>query len=128
MSALEQYTLDGVDAQIAMNIAGLMSGERIEGTSPSLANGITLNGEPYAFDKEYSIFYPGTPQEIIDEVDKALSEIAVAPDYQKELADLGFVASYLSSKRQRRPHEGEREQAFDEMIKNSPSLDELTAQ
>lgn len=130
VSALEQYTLDGVDAQIAMNIAGLMSGERIEGKDfPTFAEqGITLNGEPYAFDKEYSIFYPkGTPQEIIDEVDKALSEIAASPDYQKELADLGFVASYLSSK-DNDAHMKEKRASFDEMIKNSPSLDELTAQ
>ncbi len=129
-SAVAQYTEDGVDPKVAMNIAGLLSGERIEGRDwPTFAEqGITLNGEPYSFDKEYSIFFvKGTPQAIIDEVDKAVTDLANNEDYKKEMEERGFTPSVLSSAENQK-HMTEKRDSFADMIANAPSLDELTAQ
>lgn len=130
ISAIEQYTVDGVEAKIAMKIAGLMSGERIEGKDyPTFAEqGITLNGQPYAFDKEYSIFFvKGTPQPIIDEVDKVVQGLADNDKYQEEMAALGFAGDVLSAAENQK-HMIQKRDSFAEMIANSPSLDDLTAQ
>lgn len=130
ISALEQYTVEGVDAKIAMKIAGLMSGQRIEGKDyPTFAEqGITINGEPYAFDKEYSVFFvKGTPQAIIDQVDQAVQALADNERYQEEMAALGFKGDVLSAAENQK-HMVEKRDSFAEMIAQSPSLDELTAQ
>lgn len=130
ISAIEQYTEDGVDTKISMSIAGLMSGEKIEGKDyPTFAEqGITINGEPYAFDKEYSVFFvKGTPQAIVDQVDKAVQDLSSNEKYQQEMESLGFKGAVLSAAENQK-HMMEKRDSFAQMIAQSPSLDELTAQ
>jgi tripartite-type tricarboxylate transporter receptor subunit TctC len=130
VTALEQYVSEDVDAQIRMKLVGITSGERIPGKDyKTFAEmGITLDGEPFVFDKEYNIFYPaGIPQSIIDEVDAAVAEITQDPNYIKDLEDMGFRAGYLSSE-DNKEHMYQKRDSLMNMIQNSPSLDELTAQ
>lgn len=130
ISALDQYVSNDVDVKIRMKILGLMSGQRITNKPyPTfLEQGITFNGKPFTYDKDYNIFFPkDTPQSIIDEVDAAMAEIAQDPTYQKELEKLGFKAAYLSSK-ENKTHMYQKRKTAADLIKNAPSLDILTAQ
>ncbi len=125
----EQYTKDGVDAQIKMKFLGIYAGERIEGKDiPTFAEqGITLNGEPFIFDKEFTIFLPkDTPQNIIDELDAACKKVAEDPKFQEELAKYGYIPAYLSTADNQK-HMYEKRDIYDALIKNAPSLDALTA-
>lgn len=130
ISALEQYVSDDVDSKIRMKILGLMSDQRIVNKpyTTFIEQGITFNGKPFSYDKDYNIFFPkGTPQSIIDEVDAAMAEIAEDPNYQSELAKLGFKGAYLSSK-ENKAHMYQKRKTAADLIKNAPSLDVLTAQ
>ncbi|HAE61512.1 MAG TPA: hypothetical protein DCG38_04160 [Eubacteriaceae bacterium] len=130
VTALEQYVSEDVDAQIRMKIVGITSGERIPGKDYKTfaEQGITLDGEPFVFDKEYNVFYPeGMPQSIIDEVDAAIAEIAEDPAYIEDLETMGFRAGYLSSE-DNKEHMYNKRDSLMNMINNSPSLDELTAE
>jgi tripartite-type tricarboxylate transporter receptor subunit TctC len=113
-----------------MKIVGITSGERIPGKDYKTfaEQGITLDGEPFVFDKEYNVFYPeGMPQSIIDEVDAAIAEIAEDPAYIEDLETMGFRAGYLSSE-DNKEHMYNKRDSLMNMINNSPSLDELTAE
>ncbi|WP_181995584.1 tripartite tricarboxylate transporter substrate-binding protein [Clostridium sp. AM58-1XD] len=130
LSTAEQYTKDGVEDQIAVKVAGLLTGERIEGKEyPTFAEqGVKMGDEPFDFTKEYCIFFTkDTPQEIVDEISSAMIEIGKDENYVKELNDQGYEVHVISAEENKK-HMYEKRDIFAAVLKDAPSLDTLTAQ
>lgn len=126
-SALKEYTLEGVDAQLKVNIIGLMAGERVPGeTWPTFAEqGITLNGKPYAFTKEYFVFYPtGISAEYVAAMDAAMKAICTSPEYIAEMKGIGYEAQFMNSA-DATAHIYEKRDAFAKIIETAPNFDDL---
>jgi tripartite-type tricarboxylate transporter receptor subunit TctC len=126
-SAIEEYTKEGVDAQLKVNIIGLMAGQRVEGrTWPTFAEqGITLNGKPYAFTKEYFVFYPtGISKEYVAAMDAAMEAVCNSAEYKAEIEKLGYKAQFMDSE-DANDHIYEKREAFRKLIEDAPSFDDL---
>ncbi len=96
-SAVEEYTLDGVDAQLKVNVIGLM-GSKIEGKDwPTFADqGISIGGEPFNFSKEYFAFYgTGASPEFVSAMDAAFEAVATSPEYKTAIEALGYRAQFM---------------------------------
>lgn len=127
-SSLKQYTEEGVEAQLKMKFLSIL--DKIEGVDiPTFAEqGITLNGEPFVFSKEFIIYLPkGTPQELVDELDVAAKAICENPEFINEMASLTYQAAYMPSA-EAKTHIIEKRDKLDSLIKAAPSLDDLTLQ
>jgi len=99
-TAVEEYALEGVEDQLRINIIGLMSGERYQDKDwPTFAEqGITLDGQPFAFNKEYFVFYPvGVSDEFIAAMDAAMQEVCSSDAYAADIQNLGFMPQYMGS-------------------------------
>ncbi|MDF2843793.1 MAG: uncharacterized protein K0R00_2219 [Herbinix sp.] len=127
-SSLLQYTLEGVDTKLKMKFLGLL--DKIEGVDATsyAEQGITVNGEPFVFSKDFIIYLPKDfPQELMDEIDAAAKAVCENPDFQKDMNELTYVAAYLPSS-EAKTFIYEKRDNLDALIKASPNLDDLTAQ
>lgn len=127
-SSLIQYTEAGVDDKIKMKFVGLL--DSIDGVDiPTYAEmGITLNGDPFVFSKEFVIYLPkGTDPVLIAELDKAAEEISKDPEFIDAMAKLTYKVAYLPSK-EAKAHIIAKRDSLDALIKAAPSLDVLTLQ
>lgn len=125
-SSTVAYTEDGVDDQIKMKYLALL--DNVEGLDlPSYADqGITYNGEPFRFSKEFVIYLPlDTPQELIDELDAAAEAINNNDEYKTAMSDLFFSPTYRSSEENKKYMYDKRE-SLGSLIESAPSFDELT--
>ncbi|MBN1365550.1 MAG: hypothetical protein JW976_12140 [Syntrophaceae bacterium] len=125
-SSIEQYTLEGVEDQLKVNIIGLM-GNSIEGKEwPTFAEqGITMNGEPFVFTKEYFAFYPvGIPNEYVAAMDAAMEAVCNSDEYKAAIEQLGYKAQYLDSS-DAQTHIFEKREAYRKLIEDAPSFDDL---
>lgn len=98
-SAVEEYTLEGVDAQLKVNVIGLMGG-KIEGKDwPTFADqGISIGGEPFNFSKEYIAFYgTGASPEFIAAMDAAFEAVATSQEYISAIEGIGYKAQFKGS-------------------------------
>lgn len=126
-SAIEEYTKEGVDEQLKVNIIGLMAGQRIEGQPwPTFAEqGITLNGEPYAFTKEYFVFYPvGIPAEFVAAMDAAMDAVCSSAEYKAQIEKLGYKPQFMNSEAATE-HIYKKREAFRKLIEKAPNFDDL---
>ena len=97
-SSLLQYTEEGVDAQLAVKFVGLM--DKIEGVdAPVMGDlGIPLGGEPFYFSKDFLVYLPaGTPDEVVAELDEAVTKMGEDPDFQSDMAALTYAGNVLPS-------------------------------
>ena len=127
-SSLFTYTEEGVEDKIKMKYTALL--DNIEGIDvPSFADlGITYKGEEFRFAKDFVIYFPkGTPQTLIDQMDKAVKEICENQEYVDAMNKLTYTVDYLSAAEAKEYIYNKRDLASD-IIVNAPSLDELTAQ
>ncbi len=127
-SSLFTYTEEGVEDKIKMKYTALL--DNIEGIDvPSFADlGITYKGEEFRFAKDFVIYFPkGTPQTLIDQMDKAVKEICENQEYVDAMNKLTYTVDYLSAAEAKEYIYNKRDLASD-IITNAPSLDELTAQ
>ncbi len=127
-NVFEEYTLDGVDAQLKLKIIGLMSPDRLPGRDwPTFAEqGITMEGKPFGFTKEYSLFYPkDIPEEYVAAMDAALKDVCSSPAYLADMAKIGYEPQFLDSKANTEKMYGKRD-GFRKLIENAPSFDDLT--
>ncbi|QAT48919.1 hypothetical protein EQM14_03535 [Caproiciproducens sp. NJN-50] len=126
-SAVEQYTKDGVKAQLKLNIIGLMAGKRLTGHDwPTFAEqGISLNGKPFEFTKEYFVFYgKKVPSEFVSAMDAAMKDICNSSDYISAMEKLGYKAQYQSSSEANSYIKHKRE-TYREIVKNAPDFNTL---
>lgn len=127
-SSLLQYTEEGVEAQLKMKFLGLL--DKIEGVDVKsyAEQGITFNGEPFVFSKDFIIYLPkDCPQELVDEIDAAAKAVCENPDFIKEMSDLTYVSAYMPSS-EAKTYIYEKRDSLDALIKASPNLDDLTIQ
>lgn len=125
-SSLLQYTEAGVKDQLRMKFVGLL--DKIDGTDiPTFSEmGVTLNGEPFSFSKEFVLYLPkGTPQAFVDQLDKAALEISKDQEFIDAMAKLTYKVDYMSSSDTLK-HLTEKRDSLDALIKAAPSLDVLT--
>ncbi|HBL50338.1 MAG TPA: hypothetical protein DDZ65_08880 [Firmicutes bacterium] len=116
-----------LDAQLKVNIIGLMAGQRVEGrTWPTFAEqGITINGKPYAFTKEYFVFYPiGISKEYVAAMNAAMEVVCNSAEYKAEIEKLGYKAQFMDSE-DANDHIYEKREAFRKLIEDAPSFDDL---
>jgi tripartite-type tricarboxylate transporter receptor subunit TctC len=123
-NVFEECTLDGVDAQQKLKIIGLMSPDRLPDKDwPTFAEqGITLDGKPFDFTKEYSLFYP---KDIPEEYVAALRDVCASPTYLADMEKVGYMPQFFDSKENTK-HTYEKREAFRKFIENAPNFDDLT--
>ena len=99
-SSLLQYTAEGVGEQLALKFVGML--DKIPGRTdlPVYGDmGISLNGEPFYFSKDFLIYLPkGTPENIIAELDEAVAKMQADKDFQADMAKMTYAGNTLSSK------------------------------
>ena len=98
-SSLLQYTLEGVDEQLAIKYVGML--DHIPGIDdlPVMGDfGVTMGGEPFYFSKDFLIYLPaGTPDDIVAELDAAVAQMAEDPEFQAAMEKLTYAGNTLSS-------------------------------
>lgn len=127
-SSLVQYTEEGVEDKLKMKFVGLL--DSIDGTdAPTFAElGVTLNGKPFVFSKDFVIYLPkDMPQELVAELDKAAEEISKDQAFIDDMAKLKYKVAYLPSA-ESKTFITEKRDSLDALIKAAPSLDVLTVQ
>jgi tripartite-type tricarboxylate transporter receptor subunit TctC len=127
-SSLLQYTEEGVEAQLKMKFLGLL--DKIEGVDVKsyAEQGITVNGEPFVFSKDFIIYLPKDfPQELVDEIDAAAKAVCENSDFIKEMNELTYVSAYMPAS-EAKTYIYEKRDSLDTLIKASPNLDDLTVQ
>lgn len=128
-SSFEQYTLDGVEAQLKMTMFG--SGGHVEGVDiTSMAEeGVTFQGAPFEFAKDFAMYFPADMDEaVLAEYEEAMQKVTENPDFQADMAKLFYTT--LSAEEVALAAS----QAFiydkrtmsENLILAAPSLDELT--
>ena len=90
-SAFEQYTKDGVDAKLAMNMfdsCGKVNGLKINSMAE---DGIEFEGKPFDFAKDFAMYFPKNMDEkVLKEYEAAMVEIVKDPQFQKDMAALYY--------------------------------------
>lgn len=128
-SAFEQYTQDGVEAQLAMNMFG--SCGEVEGIDikSMAADGVEFNGEPFEFAKDFCMYFPkDMDPAILGEYETAMKRVTENPDFQADMAKLYYntlSADEVAVDASKEFIYNKREMCKD-LIAAAPSLDELT--
>lgn len=128
-SSFVQYTEDEVDDQLKMTMfgsCGEVAGVEIDSMA---ADGVTFEGEPFDFAKDFAMYFPADMDEsVLEEYEAAMQRVTENPDFQADMAALFFntisadeVAveaskEYIYSKRE----------VCESLINAAPSLDTLT--
>lgn len=128
-SAFNEFTKEGVDAQLAMKM--MDPSDEIEGVDLATMadNGVTFNGEPYVYSKEFAMYFPKDMDAgILAEITAAMQKVCQDPDFQAEMAALKYKTltpeeTELAASQQFILDKQETCQAI---IDNAPSLDDLT--
>lgn len=90
-SAFSEFTKDGVDQQLAMKM--MDPADEIEGVDlPTMAdNGVTFNGEPFVFSKDFGMYFPkDMDQGILEEITEAMQKVCQNPGFQSEMSALKY--------------------------------------
>lgn len=92
-SAFVEFTKEGVEAQLAMKM--MDPADKIEGVDlPTMAdNGVTFDGDPYVYSKEFAMYFPkDMDQGILEEITAAMQKVCENPDFQAEMAAMKYKA------------------------------------
>lgn len=87
-SSFVEFTKEGVDAQLAMKMFDACGNMDITDALDTMANdGITFNGEPFDFNKDFNMYFPkDMDQGILEEIAAAMVKVCQNPDFQAEMA------------------------------------------
>lgn len=125
-TSLLQYTEEGVDEQLKMKYVGLL--DNIEGVdAPSFADlGITVDGEPFRFAKDFAIYLPsGTSDELMQQLEEACKEVSENPEFIEYMNSMHYKVNFMPIE-ESREYLIDKRDSLDELIQRSPSLDDLT--
>lgn len=90
-SAFEQYTEDGVDAKLKMNMfdsCGQVNGITIQSMAD---DGITFDGKPFDFAKDFCMYFPkDMDASVLAEYEAAMKKVTVDPNFQADMAKLYY--------------------------------------
>ena len=129
-SAFEQYTKDGVDAKLAMNMfdsCGKVNGLKINSMAE---DGIEFEGKPFDFAKDFAMYFPKNMDEkVLKEYEAAMVEIVKDPQFQKDMAALYYNTlkpEEVTLQASKDFIYGKRKMC-ESLIKQAPALDTLTS-
>ncbi len=128
-SSFEQYTLDGVDEQLAMTMFD--SGATVDGVDiQSMADdGIEYNGEAFDFAKDFAMYFPADMDEsVLAEYEAAMQRVCENEEFQAEMAKLYYTSLSADevSVENSEAYIYDKREMCEEIISNSPDLDTLT--
>jgi tripartite-type tricarboxylate transporter receptor subunit TctC len=126
-TSLEEYLPEEVEAQLRLKVVGLMSAQQYKDYDwPTFADqGITLNGEPYDFGKEYFVFYPvGIQAEYVAAWDAAMEAVCTSDKYIDDIHNLGYEPQFIGSD-ECTAHIYAKRDTFAGLIANSPNFDDV---
>ena len=128
-SSCVEFTREGVDAQLAMKLFDTCGNLEGSGVISMEEDGITFNGEPFVFDKDFFMLFPKDMDEgILNEITAAMQTVCENPDFQADMASLMYSAitpqeadlqasrHYITAKRE----------TSTAVVEVAPGLDELT--
>ena len=128
-SSCVEFTKEGVDAQLAMKLFDTCGDLEGSGVISMEEDGITFNGEPFVFDKDFFMLFPKDMDEgILNEITAAMQKVCENPDFQADMASLMYSAitpeeadlqasrDYITAKRE----------TSTAVVEVAPGLDELT--
>lgn len=127
-SAFEQYTKDGVEAQLKMTMfgsCGEVNGIEIDSMAES---GVTFNGEPFDFAKDFCMYFPqDMDANVLAEYEAAMKKVTENPDFQADMAKLYYNALSADEVGVDASKEFiyDKREMCKELIEKAPSLDEL---
>ncbi len=128
-SAFEQYTADGVDAQLKMTMfdsCGEVNGLDIKSMAD---DGIEFDGEPFDFAKDFAMYFPADMDEsVLAEYEAAMKKVTEDPDFQADMAKLYYntlSADEVSVEASKQFIYDKRDMCA-KLIEQAPSLDTLT--
>ena len=126
-SSFVEFTKEGVDAQLAMKMFG--SCGDIEGVTSMTEEGVTFQGEPYSFNKDFCMYFPkDMDEEVLKEIAEAMVKVCQNPEFQKEMKALQYTPlsaedTALEASQQFIMDKRELSKA---LVEAAPSLDSLT--
>lgn len=123
-----EYTKEGVESKIKMKFLGITAGNRVEGYDiPTFAEqGIEVNGEEFVFDKQFFFLLPkDIDPNFAKALDEAVAQVVENEDYTSDLAKNAYIPSYISAD-EAEDYLLEKRKTFQNIIKNAPTVDELT--
>lgn len=125
-SSLKQYTEDGVDAKLKMKF--LAFGDSIEGSSvKSMGDqGITFNGKPFVFTKEFVMYFPKTVNpSVVKEYSDAMKTVSEDAGYQGEMKKKEYKPAYMDAD-SAKTHIYDKMNTLKAIMEAGPSLDKIT--
>lgn len=128
-SSCVEFTKEGVDAQLAMKLFDTCGDLEGSGVISMEEDGITFNGEPFVFDKDFFMLFPQDMDEgILNEITAAMQKVCENPDFQAELANLLYsnVTAEDADLEASRAFIENKAAIAQEIIDVAPTLDELT--
>lgn len=128
-SSCVEFTKEGVDSQLAMKIFDTCGNLEGSGVISMEDDGITFNGEPFVFDKDFFMFFPKDMDEgILNEITAAMQKVCENPDFQAEMANLLYspVTAEQADLEASRQFITDKAAVAQEIIDVAPALDELT--
>lgn len=126
-ASVAQYTDENVDNQVRMKYIGLL--DNLSGIDiPSYEDmGITVDGEPFSFAKEYVIYMPkDTPDELANELEEAAKNVCDNESFIKDMNKYYYEVKYLDSN-EAKDYLYDKRDKLDKLIQRAPSMDELTS-
>ena len=92
-------------------------------------DGITFNGEPFDFNKDFFMLFPKDMDEgILNEITAAMQKVCENPDFQAEMANLMYshVTAEEADLEASREYINAKRETSNEIVAVAPGLDELT--
>ena len=128
-SSCVEFTKEGVDAQLAMKLFDTCGNLEGSGVISMADDGITFNGEPFDFNKDFFMLFPKDMDEgILNEIAAAMQKVCENPDFQAEMAGLLYsaVTAEEADLEASRQFISDKRDIGQEIIDVAPGLDELT--
>jgi tripartite-type tricarboxylate transporter receptor subunit TctC len=123
-SSLKQYTESGVDSKLKMKMLAL--GDSMDGIDiKTMADqGITFNGKPFTFTKEFVMYFPKTIQSsVVKEYSDAMKKVSENTDFQNEMKKKGYKATYMADAG---AHITEKRDTLKAIMEAGPELDKIS--
>ncbi len=129
-SSFEQYTMDGVEDQLAMTMFD--SGSTVEGIDiNSMADdGIEFDGQVFDFPKDFAMYFPkDMDANVLAEYEAAMKKVVNDPDYQADMKKLYYtpVTEEEVSLDASQTFILDKRDMCAKLIEQAPSLDDITA-
>ena len=92
-SAFEQYTQDGVEAQLAMTMFGSCGEVAGLDITSMAADGVTFDGAPFDFAKDFCMYFPKEMDAtVLGEYEAAMKKVTENPDFIADMNKLYYNA------------------------------------